>query len=276
MTRRNLEIEKPREGAVLEFKWTVSRGRESYGYNICTLRVDGQKVSSCNGGGYDMKGTSLGSWVARAFTAELLKLKSKDMPEQSHWQPDYQRICDGDCRVDYQDRLIRANSATKNGFPITATPLPKLPEDCYECPTCKGPTRQSQDGSRIDDGRYFYGLRFHDPNYDPLSAKLERCDDTFTTPEDVGKTFRQLQKEGKIVNLDVLRTWYKASSPHATKRHVIPRIDGACGFSSVQTILKAIGYDLEHVSGHSRDDTYILRKVARKRHGNTGRIRTAA
>lgn len=255
------QVETPRDGAVLEFKWTVSRGRDTYGYNICTLRVDGQKVSSCNGGGYDMKGTSLGNWAERAFSAELLKLKPAQMPEQSHWQPEYTRFCVGKCR-----ELAEINAAAEAMHDNDDTvQLPPLPEDCYECPTCKGATRQSRDGKRIDDGRYFYGLRFHDPNYDPLAAKLEHCDDTFTKPEDVGKTFRQLQKEGKIVDLDVLRTWYKASSPHATRRHTVPLIDGACGFSSVETILKAIGFELEYVSGHSRDDTYILRKIARNR-----------
>ena len=36
---------------VLTFKWTVSKGRETYGHNICTLFVDGKKIASCNGGG---------------------------------------------------------------------------------------------------------------------------------------------------------------------------------------------------------------------------------
>ncbi len=253
----------PRDGAVLEFKWTVSRGRDSYGYNICTLRVDGAKVSACNGGGYDMKGTSFGNWLARAFTPELLKLKSADMPAQSHWQPDYYRHCAGECLDAFSERHT---DAIANDQPLAdIEPLPKLPEDCWECPTCGGKTRQTHNGTRIDDGRYFYGLSFHDPNYDPLSAKLERCDDTFTKPGDVGKTFRQLRKEGKIVDLDVLRTWYKASSKHATKRHTVPQIDGACGFNSVMDILRAIGYDLEYVQGGKRDDIYILRQVKRAR-----------
>ena len=58
----------------LVFKWTVSRGRDTYGYNICSLWVDGRKVSSCNGGGYDMKGTALGNWVAARFSDELMQL----------------------------------------------------------------------------------------------------------------------------------------------------------------------------------------------------------
>ena len=30
----------------LKFKYTTSRGRNSYGYNICSLWVDNEKVSS--------------------------------------------------------------------------------------------------------------------------------------------------------------------------------------------------------------------------------------
>jgi hypothetical protein len=223
-----------------------------------------RKVSSCNGGGYDMKGTALGNFIARAFSAELLKLKPAQMPEQSHWEPERSRHCADKCLDAYSERYADAIAART---PLAdVKPLPKLSEDTWECPDCKGKTRQSHDGKRIDDGRYFYGLRFHDPNYDPLAAKLERCDDTFTKPEDVGKTFRQLQKEGKIVALDALRTWYKASSPHPTRRH------------TVEKILEAVGYQLEYITGgrRSKNDVYKLRKMARKRHGNTGKRLKAA
>ena len=47
----------------LEFIWTVSRGRETYGYNICSLYSNGVKVSSCNGGGYDMQGVCLANYL---------------------------------------------------------------------------------------------------------------------------------------------------------------------------------------------------------------------
>lgn len=61
----------------LEFKWGVSRGRDTYGYTICSLYVDGRKVASCNGGGYDMKGTSFGHYLERAYADRLLKLNSE-------------------------------------------------------------------------------------------------------------------------------------------------------------------------------------------------------
>ncbi len=59
---------------VLKFKWTVSRGRDTYGYNICSLWIDRQKVLSCNGGGYDMQGTTLGNWMEEEFQGQLRKL----------------------------------------------------------------------------------------------------------------------------------------------------------------------------------------------------------
>lgn len=58
----------------LTFKWTVSRGRNTYGYNICSLYVDGIKVSSCNGGGYDMQGTCFAEYINIAYHQELIKL----------------------------------------------------------------------------------------------------------------------------------------------------------------------------------------------------------
>lgn len=46
----------------LTIKWSTSHGRETYGYNICTL-TDGGKRYRCKGGGYDMVGTVLGKWL---------------------------------------------------------------------------------------------------------------------------------------------------------------------------------------------------------------------
>lgn len=55
----------------LHFKWTVSRGRDTFGYNICTLLVDGQKKGRCMGSGYDMKGTALAQWLENNYQDEL-------------------------------------------------------------------------------------------------------------------------------------------------------------------------------------------------------------
>ncbi|MFX0194847.1 MAG: hypothetical protein ACFFCW_01900 [Candidatus Hodarchaeota archaeon] len=61
----------------LEFRRTMSRGRDTYGYNICSLWIDGHKVASCNGGGYDMQGTCLGNWIANNFQKELNQLNEE-------------------------------------------------------------------------------------------------------------------------------------------------------------------------------------------------------
>jgi len=55
----------------LEVKWTISRGRDTYGYNICSLWTRAGKVSSCMGGGYDMLGTALGDYIQGAYQKEL-------------------------------------------------------------------------------------------------------------------------------------------------------------------------------------------------------------
>lgn len=62
---------------LLTFKHTTSKGRDTYGYNICTLYVDGLKVSSCKGGGYDMQGTALGMYLTREYQTQLMTIASR-------------------------------------------------------------------------------------------------------------------------------------------------------------------------------------------------------
>lgn len=156
--------------SVLEFVWTVSRARDSYGYNIMTLYVDGKKVAQCNGGGYDMKGTVLAHWVASTFKEQLLGLKEE-----------------------------------------------------------------------------FYGLTFHDPTFNPRKAVVE------------GETVEEREKAGKSLGLERYQAFYSASSKLPTEKHVIPQIDGATGFSSVERILKAIGYFLKWVPNRgSKRDIFTL------------------
>lgn len=157
---------------LLSFKWTVSKGRDTYGYNICTLKADGKKVAQCNGGGYDMKGTCLGNLVAYHFKDELLKFKTE-----------------------------------------------------------------------------FYGLTFHNPNYDPGSKIIE------------GQTVEEREKEGKSLGLERYQSFYSASSKLPTKLHTIPLINGACGFSSVEAILKEMGYTLKYIDNEGDNTFYELVKV---------------
>ncbi len=75
----SVELNKIQKISNLHFKWTISRGRDTCGYNICTLLVDGDKVASCNGGGYDMQGTAFGEWLNKAFQTELCILFANDI-----------------------------------------------------------------------------------------------------------------------------------------------------------------------------------------------------
>lgn len=71
----------------LHFRWTISKGRETYGYNICTLLVDGIVKGKCNGGGYDMQGTSLGKWLQADYTNRIEKLFSKEIEKAKEQKP---------------------------------------------------------------------------------------------------------------------------------------------------------------------------------------------
>lgn len=193
----------------IELRWTTSRGRDTYGYNICTLYADGRKLARCNGGGYDMEGTCLGTWLAREYADRLLALTEADMEEQSHWEP--ARNKDGTIKY-------------------------------------KG---HAQQGRRVDDGRYFYGLSYIDPNYDASKAVVNHAP-VFGKGEDAGKTVEQLEAEGKSLGLERYQAFWSATSKHPTERHTVPHIDGACGKSSVERIAKAIGIEFEWIPTRSK------------------------
>lgn len=60
--------------SVLEIKKGISRARDTEGYAIASLYVDGDKVASCNGGGYDMHGTVIGAYLKNAYQDRLKML----------------------------------------------------------------------------------------------------------------------------------------------------------------------------------------------------------
>jgi hypothetical protein len=179
---------------VLEFKWGVSKGRDTYGYNICSLYVDGQKVASTCGGGYDMEGTVLGNWIARAFNDELLKL---EMPTYT---------------------------------------------------------------INREEARGFYGLSFHDPNFDPGKAKPPYGPPVFGKEGDEEKTIEELEAENKSLGLERYQAFYAASSPVPTERHTVPLLDGACGKSEMLKVLAALGYFLQFISERKNNSTWLLKK----------------
>lgn len=59
----------------LHLSWSVSRGIETYGYNICRLDDNAtNKRYKCMGGGYDMVGTVIGQWLADQYQDRLRDL----------------------------------------------------------------------------------------------------------------------------------------------------------------------------------------------------------
>ena len=79
----------------LEIKWSISRGRDTDGYNICSLWTRTGKVASCMGGGYDMTGTCLGDYIQNAYQKELQAFfaanvdKAKPYASHAMQLPDY-------------------------------------------------------------------------------------------------------------------------------------------------------------------------------------------
>jgi len=103
----------------LHFKWTISKGRETYGYNICSLLVNGTKVAQCMGGGYDMQGTVFANWLEKEFAPELMRLFAPDFAELKAGKAETRQytLQSGDvvfCTTpkNYYGATIRTNSRT--------------------------------------------------------------------------------------------------------------------------------------------------------------------
>lgn len=187
----------------LQFRWGVSRGRDTYGYNICSLYADGFKVGSCNGGGYDMKGTVLGHFIAAAFDERLRN-----------------RIGNG-----VACEKCRGTGKIEPGNIILGDALEGAPVD--RCPDCRGSGR----------GGGYYGLVFHDPDYDPGSAP---------SPDNPGMTVAEAEKAGKSLGLERYQAFYGASAPLPDERHRIPEIHWGIGMSAVESIAKGVGLSIRY------------------------------
>lgn len=62
----------------LTITYGTSRGAETYGYGLVTLRENGKKKASACGGGYDMRGTVFANWLEIEYQAQLRnKLRHK-------------------------------------------------------------------------------------------------------------------------------------------------------------------------------------------------------
>lgn len=108
----------------LAVRWSVSRGRDTYGYNICTVTDQNTgKRFSCNGGGYDMLGTSFGEWVTEVHQAALRNISEHayayydQAGDRQHnegglygmtRQSDGRVTLDGGCGIDSMTRIAKA------------------------------------------------------------------------------------------------------------------------------------------------------------------------
>ena len=71
----------------LRLSWSISRGNETYGYNIC--RLDDTKAGrrfKCMGGGYDMVGTCFGDWLENTHQEKLLALVKELMTDSGKFE----------------------------------------------------------------------------------------------------------------------------------------------------------------------------------------------
>ena len=108
----------------------------------------------------------------------------------------------------------------------------------------------------------YYGLSYHDPDFDPGKAIVgEGCSDRTLGKEAGGKTVKQAENDGESLGLERYQAFYRASSSVPTERHTVPLIDGACGFSSVERIVNALGYGLTYIHQTAKEVIYTLDRI---------------
>ena len=109
----------------LDISWSTSRGRDTYGYNICRLDDSHtRKRYRCSGGGYDMIGTVFGDWLADMYAPQLAALfASREHVDAGYAVKGYRKIpdlygvtmspdgkvhCDGACGIESMIRIAEA------------------------------------------------------------------------------------------------------------------------------------------------------------------------
>lgn len=91
----------------LKLSWSVSKGRDTYGYNICRLDdTQTGKRFRCSGGGYDMVGTCLAQWLVEYYQDELKAAEITNLYGVREWQGKI--TVDGACGVSSVIRIINA------------------------------------------------------------------------------------------------------------------------------------------------------------------------
>lgn len=94
----------------------------------------------------------------------------------------------------------------------------------------------------------FYGLSFHNPTFNPAKAIVKGT----------GQTVAQREKAGISLGLERYQAYHQASNPLPTKKHTLPRMDGACGRGCMETIFEAIGGKIDTLTDSNRNKTYLV------------------
>ena len=109
---------------LLSVSWSVSRGRDTYGYNICRLddTTTGKRYR-CMGGGYDMVGTVFAEWLEGVHQERLQKIRNQafyyngfERNEKGLYgmrrRDDGTVSLDGGCGIDSMRRIAKACGLT--------------------------------------------------------------------------------------------------------------------------------------------------------------------
>ena len=96
--------------SIIMWTWSRSKARDSYGYTVCHCLVNGDEVAVCNRGGYDMRGTTLASWINQAYSEELNDHETLD--RYYAYRYDGKQGClEGACGIDSIIEVLRVLSA---------------------------------------------------------------------------------------------------------------------------------------------------------------------
>lgn len=109
----------------LDITWSISRGRDTYGYNICRLDDNiTRRRFRCSGGGYDMIGTVVADWFVATYPDKIKALRDgREWVDCGYTVPGYMKNpelygltfnpkgeprIDGACGIESVRRIIEA------------------------------------------------------------------------------------------------------------------------------------------------------------------------
>jgi hypothetical protein len=92
----------------LKLRWTVSKAKDSYGYNVLTL-LDGDDKYKTSGGGYDMQGTVFANWLQAKFFPKIIEIcRPKKDEFYGYYDTSYGQYLSGACGLDCMIKIAKA------------------------------------------------------------------------------------------------------------------------------------------------------------------------